>query len=318
MPSQSTSSSTLVELGPWLEAKADLARREGKYDQAIEFWRKILRHRSHTSKDEPEVLGRIHFELGRLQLNRQDRLKALFHLRQSIIISPRNAESLELLARCFLMGNYYRSAKHYYLRALAIQPERSQTWRQLSYCYLKLGKFNEALEASLRSIRFNRKSEDNLFVYFCVLLELSDWDKISSLLKYWRTWRPNSQFLILADKQYNRRKKLCLRFAVWASFRTHLIKSKTKLGSLDKLRRARDLWRDFCRQETRMNSKRFNMRLVRIWTGALDYASQSSEMNNEDLAIVATNLNVESHEIQAAAKLLLEVREPRENRSTQN
>jgi tetratricopeptide (TPR) repeat protein len=127
---------------PAFREYADQLAKAGRLDEAIAVVETGLRLT-------PDVVE-LQVDLGRLYLNRNDRVQARNMLLQALAAAPGRRDIQAVLARVMVFDGEYAAAADIYRHALALQPEDAMTRVDLGMCQLELADRN-AGEASLRA-----------------------------------------------------------------------------------------------------------------------------------------------------------------------
>ena len=82
-------------------------------------------------------------------------------LEQTLLLEQKNIQTLKDLAnQYFSIGNFHR-ALNCYLRLLAFEPENAKIWNKIAVTFLKLGKYQAAMEMSRVAYHLITKNQEN-------------------------------------------------------------------------------------------------------------------------------------------------------------
>lgn len=292
----------VIGVDSWLASRAHRAERRGELHKAVEYWRRLLSYgKSSGVLDDPE-LARIHFELGKLHTRLKNRIKSIYHLRASIRLHEDQPHYYEAFGRAFFSAGHWRIAKTQFQKATSLDPNNDQYWRQYALALFKLHQEGLAIRAAEKAVNLNPGEEKNHLLLAQFYAENFQWDKAREVLRAAGSEVKSVSMIKTCQEALNRKYRLSLEGSVLNFLRRRMVLDGEPF-TIFHLRKAESYWKDFCRSDKRIERKRTNMKLMRIWAAALAYASLEKD-EPEVLVRVSKDFDAKVHEVQAAAKLL--------------
>ena len=146
-----------AELGDSLETRRASAYLAGGLATELE-----IAHMDTASGDDPSPrrLAQIEYVKARRRMSAGARRAALSHIRKAIDIDPGFAPSYVLLAELLLSQNRVAEAAELFARYLAQDPTDSEALIGLSRCYMLMGKPENAKQALVDAVIFDRTNLD--------------------------------------------------------------------------------------------------------------------------------------------------------------
>jgi hypothetical protein len=274
----------LIYLNRWLELKAKAFERQRRFREATRFWENLLRRLTHQSASEEVDVARlaaIHYRLGLAHRALNDDRKSLYHLKYSVRLNSSEPRYYEAFGRAFLSGGHWRVARAQFEKAIRLDPKNVTYIRQAAWVLLMMGRKNEALQYARRAFGLQKTRESALSLAR-VYMEMNMFFHALQLLKAQRKTKRVSAIL----SECLEKLELTSEGAVLKCLRKGIVCDGNPFSLWD-LRRAEDLWTDFCISKSERPAEQT---LPNVWAAALSalvlfQRAPSGSWNMDDLAV---------------------------------
>lgn len=286
----------------WMRRRAIELEQKDRHQEAIELWRSMLRRMTLRPQTKDFELANVHFQLGRLHLLSRNPMRAIFHLKHAIRKQPGRAAFYEQFSRAFVMIGHWRASKSQLEKALSIEPKNSSYLRQYSWVLSKMGLQKEAMSALRRAMEIKPFDKSNRWQYVQLLIDAEDWAKAALFLRKMKRMGMYSWKVEAASDFVERKLRVSLLGGVVLYLRK-LVRCDGRPFHLGHLRRAQEIWANYCSEQKAKLSKKANVHLIRVWACAVAYLALEKE-DPKFLNYLARAHKVEPDEIWAATALI--------------
>ncbi|MCE1246877.1 MAG: tetratricopeptide repeat protein [Firmicutes bacterium] len=156
---------------------------QGKSAEAVEIFKRAieLAPGGQTAKGS-RILGKSYTELGRVYLEQGDLRKAMDVLKSAEENNPGDPRTLHYMGLVYIEYKKYNQAYDYLAKALKLQPHNAEIMRDLAFVYSEKGDMTLALSAAKKSIMYDPANPEGYELLSRILLKLGNYNEAVNAL----------------------------------------------------------------------------------------------------------------------------------------